>query len=197
MAEEWSAERAKRYRDLVESATAKQQYLTPPSAAAERAKRYRDSVAKQRSYAPGRVVDPWAKQMALAPDLATTIDGMSGVEFEKYVAARLRRNGWNVTDTPVTGDFGVDLIAKKLSRSFAVQCKRHGGTVGISAVQEVVAGAMFYQCKSSMVVSNQEFTPSAKRLASIHNCVLIGRSKLPKDWTVWRVTEGRGGLVGP
>jgi HJR/Mrr/RecB family endonuclease len=41
---------------------------------------------------------------------------------------------------------------------------------------------MQYGCKASMVVSNQEFTLRAKQLASTHNCVLVGRSKLPITW---------------
>jgi hypothetical protein len=112
-----------------------------------------------------------------------TIDEMSGVDFERYVADRLRQDGWNVSPTRATGDYGVDLIAKKDGRCFAVQCKRYGKPVGIRAVQQVVSGAMHYDCKASMVVSNQEFTPQAKELASTHNCVLIGRSKLPG--TAW------------
>jgi restriction endonuclease Mrr len=179
VAEEWSAERAKRYRASVEAAAAKQQYLAPPSAAAERAKRYRDSVAKQQYHAPGGAVPARAEQKAaLAPDWER-IDQMSGVEFEEYVAARLRRSGWDVSPTSATGDYGVDLIAKRDGQCFAVQCKRRGKPVGVSAVQEVVSGARRHKCTASMVVSNQEFTRAAKELAEIHDCKLIGRSTLP------------------
>jgi hypothetical protein len=112
-----------------------------------------------------------------------TIDQMSGVEFEEHVADRLRQGGWDVSHTPASRDYGVDLIAKKDGRWFAVQCKRYGKPVGIEAVQQVVSGAAHYHCKASMVVSNQEFTTAAIELASTHNCVLIGRSKLPG--TAW------------
>jgi HJR/Mrr/RecB family endonuclease len=114
-----------------------------------------------------------------------TIDRMSGKEFEEYVAARFRQSGWDVCDTPATGDFGVDLVAKKGGQWFAVQCKRSGKPIGIPAVQQVFSGAAHYHCKASMVVSNQEFTPAAKALAGLHNCVLIGRSKLPMTVTEW------------
>jgi hypothetical protein len=52
------------------------------------------------------------------------IDAMDGVEFEGYVAARLRRAGWRVKFTPPVGDYGVDLIGEKDGHSVAVQCKR-------------------------------------------------------------------------
>jgi restriction system protein len=117
----------------------------------------------------------------LASGLAE-VDRMSGMEFEKYVAARLRAHGWKVSPTATTGDYGVDLVAQKAGESIAVQCKRYGKPVGVSAVQQVVSGAMHHQCTASMVVCNQEFTKAAKQLAHTHNCRLIGRSELPR-WT--------------
>lgn len=106
------------------------------------------------------------------------IDQMQGIEFEQYVAARLRENGWAVSTTSATGDYGVDLIAKRSDESMAVQCKRYAKPIGVSAVQQVVSGAMHHHCWKSMVVSNQEFTKAAKMLAETHNCVLIGRARL-------------------
>jgi restriction system protein len=108
----------------------------------------------------------------------TAIDGMSGVEFEGYVAARLRRAGWQVRLTPAVGDYGVDLIAEKDGQSVAIQCKRHGKSVGVAAVQQVVSGALHHGCTRSLVVSNQEFTTAARQLAYTHRCQLIGRRAL-------------------
>ncbi|MCV7331894.1 restriction endonuclease [Mycobacterium cookii] len=110
-----------------------------------------------------------------------SIDAMTGVEFEDYVAARLRRAGWQVDFTSATGDYGVDLIAVKDGRSVAVQCKRYGSPVGVAAVQQVVSGARHHDCNKSIVVSNQEFTQAAKRLAYTHGCQLIGRKTL-ESW---------------
>ncbi len=108
----------------------------------------------------------------------TAIDDMSGVEFEGYVAARLRRAGWQVRLTPAVGDYGVDLIAEKDGQSVAIQCKRHGKSVGVAAVQQVVSGALHHGCTRSLVVSNQEFTIAARQLAYTHRCQLIGRRAL-------------------
>jgi restriction system protein len=113
------------------------------------------------------------------PDASmTAIDTMSGVEFEKYVGARLRRAGWQVRLTPAVGDYGVDLIAEKDGQSVAIQCKRHGRSVGVAAVQQVVSGARHHGCTRSIVVSNQEFTTAARQLAYTHRCQLIGRRAL-------------------
>lgn len=110
-----------------------------------------------------------------------SLDLMSGREFEKYVAARVRQMGWDVSATPATRDFGVDLIAERGSECVAIQCKRHARPVGVSAVQQVVAGALHHRCSASAVVSNQEFTTAARELASTHGCHLVGRSKL-RTW---------------
>lgn len=106
------------------------------------------------------------------------IDAMTGTEFEDYVAARLRRAGWQVTFTAASGDYGVDLIAQRGAKSVAVQCKRQGKSVGVAAVQQVVSGARHHRCAKSIVVSNREFTRAAKQLAVTHGCQLIGRRAL-------------------
>ena len=110
-------------------------------------------------------------------DLAA-IDEMSGVEFEEFVAAQLRTRGWSVTHTVSTGDYGVDLIAKRDGVCLAVQCKRLARAVGVAAVQQVVSGALHHGCDQSVVVTNQGFTKAACQLATTHRCRLVGREQL-------------------
>jgi restriction system protein len=121
------------------------------------------------------------------------IDAMTGTDFEEYVAARLERGGWQVTFTPGSGDYGVDLIARRDDSSVAVQCKRLGKPVGVAAVQQVVAGARHHDCTKSIVISNQEFTDAAKKLAFTHNCQLIGRRALQAWVPPARAHSGRWG----
>jgi restriction system protein len=106
------------------------------------------------------------------------IDQMSGVEFEEFVAAQLRTVGWGVIYTVSTGDYGVDLIAKKGGVRMAVQCKRLGKAVGVAAVQQVVSGALHHGCNQSVVVTNQAFTKAARQLAATHGCRLVGREQV-------------------
>lgn len=107
-------------------------------------------------------------------------EAMSGTEFEDYVARVARGCGVPVIMTPLTGDWGVDLILGRRPDRVAVQCKRLARPVGPGAVQEVVAGAPMQDCTRTMVVSNQGFTPAARRLAELHGCTLIGGSDLPR-----------------
>jgi restriction system protein len=116
---------------------------------------------------------------------------MSGTEFEEFVAAQLRIAGYSVTPTASTGDYGVDLIAKKDGARMAVQCKRLAKAVGVAAVQQVVAGALHHGCNRTVVVTNQTFTKAARRLASTHHCRLVGRTQL-QSWTRIATVPGRG-----
>jgi restriction system protein len=115
---------------------------------------------------------------------------MSGTEFEDYVARIARSCGMPVIMTAITGDWGVDVIVGKRPNRLAIQCKRQSRPVGTSAIQEVVAGAPMQDCTKTMVVTNHEFTPAARKLAELHGCELVGRSELPRlRSTIRRLTE--------
>jgi restriction system protein len=127
---------------------------------------------------PGARESPGAAQQA-----------MSGTDFEDYVARIARGCGAAVIMTPLTGDWGVDLIIGRRPNRLAVQCKRQSRPVGTSAVQQVVAGAPMQDCTQTMVVTNNDFTPAARRLAELHGCVLVGGAQLPRlGSTIRRLT---------
>ncbi|SCX13290.1 restriction endonuclease [Mycolicibacterium fluoranthenivorans] len=108
------------------------------------------------------------------------VAGMSGTEFEDHIARIARSCGVPVIMTSLTGDWGVDLIVGKRPNRLAVQCKRQARPVGTGAIQEVVAGAPMQDCTHTMVVTNHEFTPAARKLAELHDCTLVGGAELPR-----------------
>ncbi len=116
---------------------------------------------------------------AFTPNPRETNDAMSGTEFEDHVARIARTCGVPVIMTAVTGDWGVDLIVGNRPDRLAVQCKRQSRPVGAGAVQEVVAGAPMHGCTKTMVVTNHEFTPAARKLAELHGCELVGGAEFP------------------
>jgi restriction system protein len=111
---------------------------------------------------------------------------MSGTEFENYVARIARSSGAPVIMTPATGDWGVDIIVGKRPNRLAVQCKRQARPVGSGAIQEVVAGAPMHDCARTMVVTNHDFTPAARKLAELHGCELVGGTELGRLRTTIR-----------
>lgn len=95
----------------------------------------------------------------------TEIDKMSGIEFEEYLQEHFRENGYRVSTTSITNDFGADLILKKNGETTIVQAKRYSGKIGNKAVQEIVAAKAHYNAKKAMVITNSYFTSNAIQLA--------------------------------
>lgn len=108
------------------------------------------------------------------------IHDMSGTEFEDYVARIARSCGVPVIMTELSGDWGVDLIVGTRPNRLAIQCKRLSRPVGPGAVQEVVAGAPMQDCTHTMVVTNNDFTPAARKLAELHDCTLVSGTELTR-----------------
>ncbi|MGX8706223.1 MAG: restriction endonuclease, partial [bacterium] len=59
------------------------------------------------------------------------IDRMEGHEFEYWCAWVLSHNGFNnVEVTLLSGDQGVDVIAYRHGKKYAIQCKRYKSALG-------------------------------------------------------------------
>jgi restriction system protein len=125
-----------------------------------------------------------------SPRESPAASAMSGTEFEDHVARIARSSGLPVIMTSVTGDWGVDIIVGNRPNRLAIQCKRQSRPVGASAIQEVVAGAPMQDCARTMVVTNHEFTPAARKLAELHGCELVTGSDLTRLTTTIRRLTG-------
>ncbi len=119
-----------------------------------------------------------ARREALLQLSVDQVDEMTGVEFENYVEALLRRDGYKTETTSTSGDYGVDLVAIKDKQRIAIQCKRYTKSIDQKAVREVYAGMTKYQCSLGVVITNRHFTKHAVELADSTNCILIDREKL-------------------
>lgn len=99
---------------------------------------------------------------------------MTGHDYEHLVATYLKNKGYTgVKVTKGSGDYGVDVIAHKGKKRYAVQCKYYTSPVSLGAVQEAVAGKAMYGCNAAMVVTNNTFTKAAKELAEQNDVLLI------------------------
>ena len=103
---------------------------------------------------------------------------MTGIEFEEYCKSILEEAGWEVEDTPTSGDQGVDLIASIEDVRVCIQCKCFAKTVGNKAVQEVAAGMIYWKGTHAVVVAKNGFTKSANNLAESTNVILTSDKEL-------------------
>lgn len=107
------------------------------------------------------------------------LDTMDGFDFEYYCADLLAADGFvDVKVTRGSGDYGVDILAEKDGVTYAIQCKRYTGVVGVKAVQEVYAGRDYYDRMVGAVLTNQYFTKSAVQAARKLKILLWDRDYL-------------------
>lgn len=110
------------------------------------------------------------------------VDSMDGFSFEKYCVKLLRAYGFqNVRQTKLSGDYGVDILAKINDDYIAIQCKRYSTPIGIKAVQEIVSGREYYGCNRSMIITNQKLTEQAIRLAQRTNTTVVRVEELVRQ----------------
>lgn len=106
------------------------------------------------------------------------IDKLSGEDFELFLYYFYKSHGYHVKLTPVTHDFGADLVIRSKGKKIVVQAKRYKDRVGIKAVQEVIGSKAYYKAKQGMVITNSNYTQSAYVLAKSNGITLIGRNAL-------------------
>ncbi|MDQ0228604.1 restriction endonuclease [Metabacillus niabensis] len=105
------------------------------------------------------------------------IDQMSGLEFEQYLVALFRKNGYRVKITSASNDFGADLVLEGNER-IVIQAKRYSGKVGMKAVQEISSAKGYYNAQIAWVITNNYFTSQAIKLAQANNVKLVDRNML-------------------
>ena len=112
------------------------------------------------------------------------IDKLSGRAFERYLTVQFRHLGYRVKLTSYSHDYGADLVLRKWGKKTVVQAKRYERNVGIAAVQEVVGSIAYYKADNAMVVTNSNFTKSARNLAHRNEVELWGRKEIQKKFHI-------------
>lgn len=106
-------------------------------------------------------------------------DGMTGVNYEKFVCYRLSQMGYkDVKMTKASDDNGADILAVTPDgHTIAIQCKRKTGHVGKHAAQEALAAKEYYYRSQAAVITNSVFTRQAKEFAKRTGVILIENFK--------------------
>ena len=103
-------------------------------------------------------------------------------EFEQLVGAHFERLGYGVSFTPDGADGGVDVIARKGSETFLIQCKQWRATqVGVSVVRELFGVMAAQGATGGYVVSIGPFTADARAFAEGRNILLVDANSLLKS----------------
>ena len=107
------------------------------------------------------------------------MDEMEGHDFEYFCADLLEKKGFlEVEVTRGSGDFGVDILAEKDGITYAIQCKRYQGPVGVEAVLRTYGGRDYYERMVGVVMTNRYFTAPAVEAAKKLHILLWDRGYL-------------------
>ena len=109
------------------------------------------------------------------------IDSMGGLEFESFVGELLKSIGYSgVQVTKSSGDQGVDVVAHKDGKKYAIQCKNYSSPLNNKPIQEVTTGKAVYGCDVGVVLTNSTFNESAVEAANATGTLLWDRRTLQK-----------------
>lgn len=123
-------------------------------------------------------IKTWATNEIKKTSISTPLP-KDGIDFEYWVADRLREYDWEAQVTQGSGDQGVDVIAGQGNLRIAVQCKLYQGSVGNKAVQETLSGMSFFDLDRGVVISTGKYTRSARELADKNKILLLSPEDIP------------------
>ena len=106
------------------------------------------------------------------------LDKMDGQDFERYIGSLFRRIGYKTEPIAYVRDGSADMVVTSDGVRHAVQAKPSNRPVGPDAVLEVVAAKETVHAEEAIVVTNQEFTASARRAAKANGVKLWERQHL-------------------
>jgi restriction system protein len=107
------------------------------------------------------------------------LNDLSWRDFEFLVGEYFRRRQFTIKETKIGGDGGVDLIAKKGSEKFLVQCKHwKADKVGVNVVQELPGVMVDAGATNGIIVTSGEFTKDASAFARANNIRLLDGREL-------------------
>lgn len=112
------------------------------------------------------------------------IEGMSGVEFERFVTALLARMDFRPEMTRATGDGGIDIVAVLdkpiLGGKYLFQCKRYApeNLVGASTVRDFYGAVTADKAVKGILITTSDFTAQAGEFAERVGLELINLAQL-------------------
>jgi restriction system protein len=132
-------------------------------------------------------------------DVAVT-DGMTGAQFEQYIARLMRRDGLRqVRVCGGSGDLGADITAyTDDGRRIVAQCKRYTGSLGDPHIQRFNGTAwQIHGADVAVLVTTGRPTANARRLAQRCGIVIVDRDTLAAWATGGRLPAALTAGPGP
>lgn len=113
------------------------------------------------------------------------IDRFNPNLFEASIASLYKKQGFEVFLTPYSNDKGVDIVIMRNNENYLIQAKQTKSLVENSAIQEIYTAKKYYEDKfkeqfNLLVITNNDYSSSARILAKSNNIELLNRVNLEK-----------------
>jgi tetratricopeptide (TPR) repeat protein len=154
----------------------KGEWITP-KAKFEKEQRAKGLIQFMGRWGSAEQVEGWKKlYFGMASDFANR----DPHEFEDFIAELFTKMDYSTERTPLTGDYGADVIAKKGEEVVAIQVKRYklGNDVGVKDVNQVLGSMHRYKANKAIVVTTSDFTLAVRKLATTAPVELWNHTKL-------------------
>nr|WP_297705221.1 restriction endonuclease [uncultured Butyrivibrio sp.] len=93
----------------------------------------------------------------------------------------LEANGWHDISLISSGaDYGVDILAEKCCKKYAVQCINYYGLVNKDDLIKLVEGSKYYKSDLMLAITEYEFSDGAKVIAKSNDIELIELKSWPR-----------------
>ncbi len=99
--------------------------------------------------------------------ISNNFANLTHFEFEQFIGALFQKMGYQTEVTRKTGDYGIDVIAKKGDDVIAIQVKKNsiGNNVGDIVVQNTLGGMWKYKANKAIIITTSDFTTMAHEQA--------------------------------
>lgn len=111
-----------------------------------------------------------------------SIHSIDGYDFERLITELMKRMGFLVEMTQLSGDGGVDIIAYSnapiFKGKYLIQCKRWNGVIGEPTIRDIYGVVLSEHANKGIVITNSTFSTKAIEFADNKNLELIDGSIL-------------------
>lgn len=93
---------------------------------------------------------------------------MTPEQFEHYVAKLFSDKGYQTYVSPLSNDWGIDVIATQGKEKIAIQVKMYGGSsrsVNRRMIMELFGASAYQDCTSTVLATNGDVLPDARLVA--------------------------------
>lgn len=94
---------------------------------------------------------------------------MTPKQYEDYIGALFAQKGYTVTVSPLSNDWGIDVIAIKDSEKIGIQAKMYGESsrsVNRRVIMELYGASAYQDCNRAILATNGDILPDAIEVAN-------------------------------